>query len=106
MRKYDDILWHILAIIGLNFVNIRLGPLSKFFRMLSIIGFTFSLLHIAIENLFFIEKRLYKEAIVRSLLYMYSGTIWCIAYFKRKAISFLVLEVYRKRNYYNTSKKT
>lgn len=106
MRKLDHILWHILATTGLNYVNIKLSPLAKCFRMLLIIGFMISLIYIRGEILLYIERKLYKEVIIRLLSYVYSGIIWCIAYSKRRAISYIVLQVYQKQTCYNTSKKT
>lgn len=106
MKKMDSILWRILALTGLNFINYRLRTKAKIFRMLFMITFTTSLMYIIVTNLCLIGiRRYYKEPIINSFTCIYSGLIWFIAYFKRKAISHLVLEVYRLRKCYNTQRK-
>lgn len=106
MRKIDSILWHILAVTGLNFLNYRLGLTTKFFRILFITVFTISLLYFLFVHLCLIKNKHYKEPIINSLLCIYSVLMWCIAYYKRKTISHVISRVYRLEKYYNTSTKT
>lgn len=105
MRKIDDILWHMLAVTGLNFVNYKLGPMGKFSRALFMVGFVTSVVYFIIVYMRYIEKQLYKEGITSSLICIYSGLMWCIGYYKRKSISYVVLKVYQLLKFYNTTKK-
>lgn len=97
MRNVDYILWLILAITGLNFVNHRLDSVAKLFRIHFMIFFTISLLYLLILHLYYM-KFVYKQSIIRSLMCIYSGIMWCVFYLKRKAISYVVLEMYRQKN--------
>lgn len=107
MKKTEDVfLWQILALIGLNFINYRLGRIAKFFRTLFITALMMSLLYFALVNLSFIGKQMYKKSIVSFLLSIFSGLMWYIAFSKRKDISYIVLHVYQKRKCYRDSKKT
>lgn len=105
MVKTDDIMWHILAITGLNFLNKRLGIIAKFIRTCFIFCFVLSLLQYAIGNVCLMKEKLYRESVVRFLLPFNSVLLWYISYSKRNDISYVVLKVYRLRKRYITSKK-
>ena len=105
MDKSDVFLWYVLAIYGLNFLNIKLGFFAKCFRLFFILSVAISLLY---EGLFFIylfKEKLYKESIFTFLIPANSIIIWYVSYFKRKAFSQIVLKIYRKQKRYVTSIK-
>lgn len=106
MAKRDDILWHMLAIIGLNFVNCKLGVTAKCFRIFFTAGFPISLLYFTVVNFCYIRKQRYKESIIFLVICLQSGIMWYFAYFRKKEISNVVLETYHHRKLKNASKKT
>lgn len=106
MVKTDSILWHILAITGLNFVNKRLGLIEKGIRTFFMFCFVISLLQYTVVNVCLIKLKVYKESIVRFLFPLNSVLMWYICYSKRSDISNVLLKVYRLRKFfYITSKK-
>lgn len=106
MIKSEIILWRILAITGLNFLNYRLGPTAKCFRALFMVSFPVLLLYFLATALCNVRKQNYKKSIAAFLLPVYSGLLWCFAYSRKRAISNVVLEVYRFRKHDNVSNKT
>lgn len=75
MRKLDNILWRILAMTGLNFLNYKLGFKEKCFRMFYMVGYVLSLSYALLTTLCFIRKERYKESIAAFLLPLYSGLL-------------------------------
>ena len=106
MKKTDDYLWRILAIIGLNFLNSKLGLKEKICRFLLMISFAVSVsFYSMIISSIFLKQR-YKLATVSSSLGSYPILMWYIAYSKKKTIQQVVFRVYQQRNYGNASKKS
>lgn len=106
MTKNDCIFWYILAIIGLNFLNYKLGPLTKFFRAFFMIGYGISLLYFTTLNLCMISKERFSNSISFILMPVYPVTMWLYAYYKKKNISKIILEVYHHLNYHGIKKNT
>lgn len=105
MEKNDAALWYVLAFTGLNLINKRLGPIAKCFRTCFILSFVIAL-SFAILYFCLIKRNLYKESILYVLVPINSGLMWFVSYSKRKAISNVVLNVYRKGKYYIVSEKS
>lgn len=106
MANTDDILWHMLAVIGLNFVNCKLGVIAKYFRIFFAAGFTMSLLYFTTVNFCYIRKQRYKESIIFLVICLQSGIMWYFAYFRKKEISNVVLQIYHQRGLKNVSNET
>ena len=106
MRQIDNYLWRVLAVIGLTFLNCKLGPKGKFFRLLFMICLAASVSNISIITLYLFKIQRYKLAIVTSSLGIYPALMWYIAYSKKKAMHEVIFQVYQQRNYCNTSKET
>lgn len=106
MKNTDDILWYILSITGLNFLNLRQGFIAKFFKKIFTILCAIALSYYAIVIFCFIKIKLYRELILCFLLPINSGIMWLISFSKRKAISNIVLEVYRQQEYYIVTEKS
>lgn len=105
MPKEDKILWQILAISGLNFVNYRLGPYSKYFRLFLTITFIYSLIYVVLGNWIFIRKNHFKEGFFYLLLPVYCALMWYFTYSKRKEISEVLRQIYRYKKKYNIFKR-
>lgn len=106
MTKEDKILWKILSICGLNFVNCRLKSYEKCFRTFLKVTFTFSLIYVLLINLVFMTKINYKEGFFYLLLPVYSVLMWYFTYSKRKEISEVLFQCYRYQKKYNLFKCT
>lgn len=106
MFTSDDLLWYILAIMGLNFADYKLNNVAKSLRFIFMLGFASTLLYFAAINFCFVAKKRYKESISVYLLLIFSGLIWYFAYSKRKDISNVLMAVYRHRKRYSASKNT
>lgn len=105
MEKTDALLWYVLTLTGLNFINKRLGTIEKCFRAFFMLSFVIAL-SFAIFNFCFIKRNLYKGSLLYILVPINSGIIWVISYSKSKAIPNIVLNVYRKRKYCSASEKS
>lgn len=104
--KPDVILWRILAIAGLNFVDYKLGFIEKCMRIFFMVGFPLSLTYFVAISWFLLQNnRRYKEAITYLLSPIYSGLLWYFAYSRKRAISNLVMEAYHYRKLYCVSIK-
>lgn len=106
MLKTDVICWYILSITGLKFLNKKLGHIAKCFKFLYTVGCSIAFSYYAIAIFCFIRIKLYKELMLYILLPINSGVMWFISYSKRKAISYIILKVYRRRKYYIAKEKS
>lgn len=95
----DIVLWRILAITGLDFINYRLRHTvrEKCFHILFIIGFFVTLTYLVAVALSSVWKHGYKESLLYVLSPINSGLLWYFAYSRKRAISNVVMETYRYR---------
>ena len=105
MITSDRFLWQILAIMGLNFIEYKLNNIEKFVRLIFMVGFMSTVFHFAASCFFLIPKKLYKETIAAFLIFLCSRLMWYFAYFQKKDISEVVMEIYRQRERHIGSKK-
>ena len=106
MTNRDKFLWHVLAVIGLNFINHRFRIYEKCFRLLLINLGIFSLIYFALINAFKIRNKQYKEGVSFLLLPLNSALIWYFAYSRKKEIAALVLQIYSLHKKFKTSRKS
>lgn len=100
MIKRDKVLWQILALTGLNFINHRFRLHEKCFRIFFLITFPVSLIYYALLNLWIIRIKHYKDGIAHLLQPVLSALIWYFAYSRKKVISDVLLQIYRYRKRY------
>lgn len=106
MIKFDVILWRILAVTGLNFLNYRFGPKEKYFRLFFMIVYVLSR-HIYQQlNYISCDSRDSKNQSLHFQYVFYSGLQWYFSYTRRTAISYMVSQVYRFKKHYSASKRT
>lgn len=106
MTKEDRLLWKVLAITGLNFVNHRIRKFEKYFKILFLVFFSLSFIYVAIANLRQIfKKKRYKIGVCYSLFAIYSALLWYCAYSRKKYISNVVYQTYYYRKRYHDLKK-
>lgn len=79
---------------------------KKYFRIFFTAGFTISLLYFTAVNLCCIKKQRYKESIIFLVICLQSGILWYFAYFRKKEISNVVLQIYHHRGLKNISNAT
>lgn len=106
MIKRDKILWQILALTGLNFINHRFKLHEKCLRLLFIITFPISLIYIALMNLWVLRHNHYKNGIAYLLLPIFCALMWYFAYSRKQVISDVLLQIYRYRKRFNNIKET
>lgn len=104
MPKTDNILWYILAVTGLTFGNYRLGAIAKCLRIIFIAGFGIIRLYFAVNIMCGIGSESYKISLSSIMFLFYTALMWYFAYSKRKSISNVISEVYRRSKRYNNSK--
>lgn len=105
MVNKDNILWQILAITGLNFIIHRFGLYGKIIRIIFLITFSISFIYVTSTNMKLIKRKLYKRGIAYLLFPLYSVLMWCVAYFRRKKISDVLLQVYHYQKQFNALNK-
>lgn len=106
MLKEDEILWKILAITGLKFVNRRFRKYEKYSRVLFLIYFSFSLTYLEIVHFgIIIKSKRFKIGISYILFPIYSAFMWYFAYSRRKHISNALFQAYYYQKRYYALKK-
>ena len=105
MENKDKFLWYVLALIGLNFFNHRLGLHAKCLRILLMILCSFLFVYLVLFCLLRITKKRYKEGLSFLLLPINCALIWYFMHSRKKEFSVVLLQIYSFYENFKTSKK-